>query len=176
MPLSPSRWVDRFCRRLLRSLLPVLLLSAWAPAQALCVAPLCSCTVSSTPLVFGAHDPLSGSASLATGSVAVRCTGPLGVLIPYDLGLGGGGSGNVGARRMSSGAAELPYELYRDAGRTQAWGNTPATGLLSGSILIELLGIAVTRHHTVYGRIPPGPVTAPPGNYVDTLTVVVTYY
>jgi len=154
----------------------VLMLLLPQTARALCVSPLCSCSVTTTSLAFGTHQPLSGSATDSVGSVRVACGGVAGLLIPYTVGLSAGGSGNVAARRMSSGAHTLGYALYSDAGRTTPWGDVSGGLLLSSSILLDVLGLAPVSTHSVYGRIPAGQTTTVPGVYSDTLTVTLTYY
>jgi len=66
------------------------------------------------------------------------------------------------------GSYSLAYELYRDVGRRQRWGNTLNVDTLTGS------GTAATQTLTVYGRVPPqAPVAA--GAYSDKITVTVTF-
>lgn len=160
----------------LASALFALLMLLPVSARALCVSPLCSCSVTTTSLAFGTHQPLSGSATDSVGSVRVACGGVAGLLIPYTVGLGAGGSGNVLARRLSSGAHTLGYGLYTDAARTTPWGDAGGGVQLSSSILLDVLGLAPAVTHTVYGRIPAGQTTTVPGSYADTLSVTLTYY
>jgi len=152
-----------------------LLLALPGLAQALCLGPLCSCGVSVGTLPFGTHNPLAGSATDSSTTLSLSCGGVAGLLIPYELALNGGGSGNPATRRMTSGANTLPYGLFKDSGRSQPWGDVGAL-LILDSILLDVLGLSPPRQHTVYGRIPPGPTTAVPGSYSDTITVTVTYF
>ncbi|WP_406232241.1 spore coat U domain-containing protein [Isoptericola jiangsuensis] len=91
---------------------------------------------------------------------------------PFQIGLDNGthadGSGN---RRMRVGSgALLPYELYRDAARTQRWGNVLNSTTASGT------GTGAAQNLTIYGRVPPAAGTStPPGAYSDTITVTITY-
>ncbi len=151
-------------------------LLALSPARALCLSPACSCSVSAAPLDFPAHNPLAGTATDGSTVVQVRCTGLAGLLIPYEVALGPGGSGSTSARRMNQGVHTLPYGLFQDPARSQPWGDTIAGGMLLDSILLQLLGVTVTRSYTLYGRIPPGPTSAVPGAYSDTVTLTLTYY
>lgn len=120
-----------------------------------------SCSVSATDLGFGTVSSLAGHA--ATSNLSVTCSPGH----PYSIALDGGGSGDVGARRMSMGASTIDYQLYRDAGRTQPWGNsvgTVATGTGTGG----------AQSVSVYGYVPAqGPAAV--GTYTDTITVSVTY-
>lgn len=164
---------------LVKTLRLLLLCGLWLhlpTAQALCIGPLCSCTVSTSNVVFGPINPIALGSTDSTGSVRVTCGGVVGLLIPYQIELGSGGSGNVSARRMSSGANTLGYGLYSDPSRSSSWGNIAHGTAVSGSMLLDVLGTAPAATHTVYGRIPSGQNTAVPGIYADTITVTVTYY
>jgi spore coat protein U-like protein len=160
----------------LRCLWLALLLCTASPAHALCVAPLCSCSVSTTSLAFGAYNPLANVNVDSTASVRISCGGVVGLLIPYDVALGPGG-GTYGARRLTSGAATLNYNLYTSNTMATVWGDGSAsTQILSGAILLDVLGWAPVQSHTVYGRIPLGQTGARPGVYGDTVSVTVTYF
>ena len=151
-----------------------------APALTLCLTN-CSCTVSATPLVFGAYDPLSPGVVDGTSQVTVTCNvnsilGLLGaqVQVNYELALGGGTSGDPSARAMSS---ALHYRLYLDAARTVPWGDgSNGTGTITGShIMIAVLNPQpASTTYTVYGRVPARQVV-PVGSYVDAITVTLTY-
>jgi spore coat protein U-like protein len=81
----------------------VLLLPLTARAQ------LASCSVSTLAVSFGAIDPARASATDATGTITVTCTGLS--LIPYNVALSAGG-GAYAQRTMRSGARTLNYNLY----------------------------------------------------------------
>lgn len=155
----------------------LLALTAVAPAaRALCLSPLCSCTASTTALVFGAHNPLGGATD-STGSVRVTCGGVAGLLIPFRIDLGRGGAAGYAPRRLASGANTLAYNLYTDAGRTSVWGDgTGGSVSTSSSVLLDVLGWAPAQSFTIYGRIGAGQTGAVPGSYADTVSVTVTYY
>lgn len=145
-------------------------------AQALCVGPLCSCTFSTSQVVFGSFNPIAIGSSDSTGSVRISCGGTAGLLIPYQVEMGPGGSGSTSARRMSSGAQTIDYELYSDVSRLSNWGDIARGNAVSGFMLLDALGLSPAVTHTIYGRIPSGQNTAVPGAYVDSITVTVTYY
>jgi spore coat protein U-like protein len=160
-----------------RLVLLLALLLAWPPAaRALCLGPVCSCGVSAGTLNFGSHNPLSGNPTDSTATVSVQCGGVAGLLIPYEVALSAGGSGLVGARRLSSGGHTLAYGLYGNAARTTVWGDASGGAVMVDSILLSILGLAPPRLHTVYGRIPAGPTNAVPGSYTDTITLTLTYF
>ena len=70
---------------------------------------------------------------------------------------------------MQGGGQYITYGLYKDAARSQRWGQAggePVTG--TGA------GVSVPQPLTVYGRVPAQAVPAP-GNYADTVTITLTY-
>lgn len=125
-----------------------------------------TCTVSATDLDFGS---VAGLLSIGnhdgTTTVAATCTNQA----TYNIGLNNGLHASGNARRMAGPGGQLiQYELYRDTGRTQRWGNTPGTDTLTKT------GNGNNQSSTVYGRVP---VQATPtaGAYSDTVTISVTY-
>ena len=126
-----------------------------------------NCTVTSSPIAFGSVNPLGGNVD-ATGGITVTCTN--GTAWSADAGVGAGAGATFVARRMTSGANLLNYNIYTDAGRTTVWGDG------SGSTAtIANTGTGIAQAVTVYGRVPSGQVTVPPGAYADTVAVTVTY-
>jgi spore coat protein U-like protein len=128
-----------------------------------------NCTISTSPLAFGAYDPVVTNASAnldATGTVTVACT--KGATATIGLGLGSNASGAT--RRMTDGSSNfLSYEVYQDSSRSTIWGNS-GVGLLSPSAAPS----KSTRDFTVYGRIPSNQ-DVPPGSYGDTVTATVNF-
>lgn len=124
-----------------------------------------SCTVSSGTLAFGNYDPANGSALDGTGTFDVTCS--QGTVA--TVALGPGQHALAGARRLNSGASFLTYELYKDAGRNEVWGNAGGATLA----LVAAPSIAA-RTVTVYGRIPAGQDVII-GAYTDTVVIAVTF-
>lgn len=148
-------------------------------ALALCLAPLCSCSVSATPVAFGAFNPLSSIARNGVGSVTMNCRAPLGLLVPYNLRLTAGSSNSYANRTMTSstvGSGPMFYNLYTDAAYTSVWGDgTGGTSIISSSFALALVStFSIT--YNVHGRINAGQNTLVPGIYTDTVTVTLTYY
>lgn len=123
------------------------------------------CQVSATNLVFGDYRAITATDLDANSTVAVRCTLATAYEIGLDQGLGGS---SVNDRRMVQGANELSYQLFRDAARTQNWGNTPTTDTVAGT------GTGNSQNFQVYARIPSNQSVAT-GAYTDTITVTVTF-
>lgn len=157
-------------------------LCAWlwlvsTPAHALCLAPLCTCTVSTTSIVFSTYDPLSSGNVDNAGNVRIGCGGTLGLLVPFNIALSVGTGNSYSDRAMASGSNRIAYNLYTDSNRTIIWGDgTSGTGLPSGGVLLDLLGLGTPINFPIYGRIPGGQTAAVPGAYQDNLVITVTYF
>lgn len=128
-----------------------------------------NCTISTTPVNFGAYDPVVANASSpqdSTGSVTVACTKGANARVGLDDGANSQGS----TRRMQqSASAHLNYEIYKDAARTSRWGTTVDESLD--------LGAAPNRNprtYPAYGRIPAGQ-DATVGSYTDTVVATVNF-
>jgi spore coat protein U-like protein len=150
-----------------------LMLVSW-PAMA-----VIDCTVAATGVAFGVYDPLLATADDSTGTLTVTCTyaspGPRDA--NYTVTLSPGSGGLYSQRQMAAGASSLGYNLFRDAARTQVWGNgTGGTTIISGTIS---LGPGVgnstkSQAHTLYGRAPAQQDVAP-GTYNDSILVTLTF-
>ena len=133
-----------------------------------------SCTITVADLTFTSYDPTYGVDNDSTGSVTSTCTTGGAVVLTLGQGANADSSSTDAApiRRMvgTTGAAAgtyLNYGLYKESGRTTVFGNTAGTG---GSFTATG-GADVT---TVYGRIPKSQ-SAAIGNYVDSVSVILTY-
>lgn len=126
-----------------------------------------ACVVAASPLAFGNYDPTSGAALDGTTTLSVLCT--VGTSFTVGLNAGSGTGATVTTRRMTQGANTLNYALYRDASRTNNWGNTPGTDTPAATTAPVL-----ATPFTVYGRIPASQNVAA-GGYTDTVTVTVNY-
>jgi len=116
-----------------------------------------------TDLEFGQVSTLD-SDRYQTSTITLRCP-----WVPWQVGLNNG-SNNVGniRRMVGPGNAHITYELYRDSGRTQRWGNTLNSDTVAGN------GNGALQSLTVYGRVPVQPTPAG-GTYSDTVTVTLTF-
>lgn len=125
---------------------------------------LTSCVVVATPLAF-ASITFSGDVD-ANNAITVTCTPGT----AYDIGLdaGNGSGATVSNRKMTNllSSDTLEYSLYQASDYSTVWGDTVGTDTVSGT--------GGPNIHTVYGRIP-GSQNVPAGNYLDTITVTVTY-
>lgn len=127
-----------------------------------------SCTITSTDLAFGNYDPLVAHSATpldANGSVTIRCTKGTNSTIGLNL-----GSSPTGAiRRMSGGADFLQYQLYKEAARTNVWGDSGADLVNPGAA-----PSMAPRVVTVYGRVFAGQDVSS-GGYADTIQATITF-
>jgi spore coat protein U-like protein len=102
----------------------------------------------------------------ATSLLSVQCS----ISLPYTVALNGGNSGasDPTQRKMSNGATQLTYGLYRDSARSLPWGGTTGTNTVSAT------GTGAVQALTVYGRVAPQ-TTPAPATYQDTIVVTITY-
>lgn len=139
------------------------------------VLPTCSVRVSAdSTLDFGAINPITSGPFDARSSINARCTNKTN----YNVALEPSGSptptNGTGTLKSATTVLTNPdtyvnYGLFRDAARTQPWGNIPG----SNTVDAQGTGDFLTTPMTVYGRITNGNVR--PGNYTDTVSVKITY-
>ena len=126
-----------------------------------------NCLVSATTLNFGSEGVLNANVD-ATNAISITCTN--GTPWAASLNAGSGSGGTVNLRRMTgSGGAIVAYTIYRNAARTEVWGD----GTL-GTLTVAGTGTGNAQAQTGYGRVPPQ-TTPAPATYTDTIVVKVTY-
>jgi spore coat protein U-like protein len=122
------------------------------------------CSVSAGALAFG--EVASSGTTDGTSTVTVNCTGGG----AYTVGLGNGLQNVLAQRKLQSGANLLNYELFKEVGHTNRWGD-------AGAELVSGTGSGADQNLTVYGQIASGQ-TLVSGNgtpYTDTILVTLTY-
>ena len=164
-------------KRLLILLLLCLGSLASAPARALCITGVCSCTTTTSNVTFGNYSPMAFGTTDTTGNIKVNCGVVAGLLIPFSIAFSTGTSGSFTTRTLRNGANILNYNLYLDSAYTTIWGDgTGGTQVLNGSVLLDVLGLSPPQVFWIYGRIPGRQLTAVPGPYADSINVTLTYY
>lgn len=124
-----------------------------------------NCLVVAQNINFGAIGVLNANVD-ASGQLAVTCTPNT----SYAVSLNGGTTGSPPAsRKMSKGSERVTYGLYKDAARSQVWGDPSTPGST-----VPGTGTGLAQNLAVYGRVPPQP-TPSPGLYSDTVVVTITY-
>ena len=131
-----------------------------------------NCKVRVGTLNFGVYVPLATSHLDVIGRFEVRCQAQPGT---FSVSIGPGLSGNQLVRTMSAGGGVPPllYNLYRDAARTQIWGDgNPPTFVVTGARTSK--GRPTFFNYPIYGRI--FAKQAPePGKFSDRLLVTVLF-
>jgi spore coat protein U-like protein len=124
-----------------------------------------NCTLSAAALNFGTASVLTSNVD-ASSSLNVTCNNSL----PYALSLNGGNSGATDPtqRKMTSGANQLTYGIYRDSARSLPWGSTSGTNTVAGT------GTGSSQGVSVFGRVPVQ-TTPAPATYQDSVIATVTY-
>lgn len=127
-------------------------------------------TVTATGIDFGSHARSTDAAPIDNqGALQLNCSKGTPYQIALDPGLSSTSAVAAAANRRMAGPDSnyVPYGLYRDAARTQLWGNVSNTDTQSGT------GTAATQSIPVFGRVPG--TNVPAGTYLDTVTATVTY-
>jgi len=127
-----------------------------------------NCTISTTPLAFGAYDPVVANASAnldGTGGIVVACTKGASA----DIGLGLGANASGATRRMVSAGNYLNYELYKASDYAAVWGNSGTAQLNTGAAPSK-----TARTFTVHGRVASNQ-DVPAGSYSDTVVATVNF-
>jgi spore coat protein U-like protein len=122
---------------------------------------------------FGSTSVLSSNID-STATITVQATNTT----PYSIGLGNGANASGSQRRVRLGATSnfINYNLYTNAGRSQAWTTTTQTASCTGGAGTCVLGTGTgsAQNVTVYGRVPPQAIPAA-GAFTDTVVVTVTF-
>ena len=126
------------------------------------------CSVSATDMAFGVLDTKNVSRVDATATVSVSCAGLL-TFFRVTMDWGQNASGEQ-RRIRNAGNDYLPYEVYRNANRTQRWGqrtNEARSGII-------LLGIG-SNDFEAYGRLTGISPSTPKGRYTDQIKVTIAF-
>jgi spore coat protein U-like protein len=127
------------------------------------------CWVSTTPVNFGSYDIFATMPADSTGAVSLYCNQENFITASIAPSTNSG-SFDPRQMRLATGTDLMDYNLYRDASRTQIWGDgTGGTFMISGTVARK-----GTVNYTVYGRIPAGQDISA-GLYMETLTVTLTW-
>lgn len=126
------------------------------------------CLISNGTLAFGTYDPSAGTVLNGSATITLTCT--LGTPYKITMGAGAGSGATTTVRKLTNGANTLSYSLYRDAARTQNWGDTLDTDSLNGTSS----AVSLTNTISVYGQIPAGEAV-PGGAYMDSVAITVNY-
>lgn len=134
------------------------------------VMPLCGSYVT-TAMNFGNVTGGIGSNIDQTARLTLTCLKNTAYQVSLDNGQNNPSATTTRRMRTTIGGSSyyLNYELYRDAARSQRWGNTLTVDTVSGT------GTGSAQQLTIYGRVPPVTGQPPAGTYSDVITVTITY-
>ena len=109
-----------------------------------------NCRVTLVAMNFGIYTPLTTTHVDVMGQIDLRCQAQSG---SFTVTISAGTSGDHTARTMLSATSDiLNYNLYRDASRTQIWGDgSPPTFVVSG--VRPNRGRPTTYNYPIYGRV-----------------------
>jgi spore coat protein U-like protein len=133
---------------------------------------------------FGQYNPLVTDRVVnQTGVIEVSCkviSPPIGAPISYNVDISAGSSNSVINRTLRQGGDTLDYNVYRNVGATEVWGDATGGFRVSGgfSNFVALNSDQKTTH-TVYAVISPrqlGKAVSTQGlSYSDTLLVTLSF-
>jgi len=139
-----------------------------------------SCTMGTiNNVVFPAYNVFGAGSLTANATFQFTCTKGT-TFTSVDL---VAASGAVGARKMSSGASSIGYELYQPSGdgaaascpNTATWGVGTPTGAGKGYKPNTVASRNVPTTLKVCAVIPSQGADVPAGTYIDTVTINVNY-
>ena len=123
---------------------------------------------------FGNYFPMQAGPLDTNGQVRVLCWGRRnpGQGNSYTIRISGVIDATQFGRRMNSGTNQLEYNLFKDAARTDVWGD----GTFGRTPLVQPVGgrFFFFRTHQVYGRVPPL-LDPAPGVYNDVVDVTIEF-
>jgi spore coat protein U-like protein len=148
----------------LKACIGAALLAAAAPAFA------ATCTITTVPtLGFGSYDVFAAAPTVTSQIAKFRCNGNQATI---TVGVGKSAtSGTISGRQMAQqgvgATGRLNYNIYKDGGYSNLWGDGTA-----GTTALVVNTINKAASVPVYGKIDPGQ-DAPVGNYKDTVIMSV---
>lgn len=130
------------------------------------------CTVTTTPVSFGAYDVFSTAPLDTTGTITLYCNNPEKKPMPVTVTISRGGSGSFNPRqmRLAGGSDRMNYYLFTDPSRTTIWGD----GTGGSSIFTSTIVKTAPLNLTVYGRVP-ARQNLRAGSYSDNLVVTIDW-
>ncbi len=127
-----------------------------------------SCTISTTAVSFGAYSVFNATATDSTGTITFNCNAATGNI---SITLSKGASTTYSPRTMTNGTDTLNYNLYRNAARSNIWGDGTA-GTLTYTRANPPNNTNVVL--TIYARIT-ALQDVSGGSYADTITAIVNF-
>ena len=137
-----------------------------------------NCTISATPVAFGAYDPVSGSSKTVSGTVVVACTKlATGLTVGLDNGanytttrnlIGSGSNTDKLAYSLMQPVSATPGALCPAYGAGTAWTSAATLALSSPTS-------KASRTYNVCGQMAAGQDVAVDSNYTDAVTATINF-
>ena len=128
------------------------------------------CTISTSTVNFGVVPQLP-TKTAGQGTVTVTCAAGS----AWTVTLNSGQDPFGGSRSMSvGGVPKVSYELYKDAGFTQVWGDSGFAATYPAGSGVAGVGSGAAQVTTVFGQAGSQPM-ASPGNYTDIVVATVNF-
>lgn len=125
------------------------------------------CTIVANDLPFGSHGGQINANIDQASTMVVNCNP--GAVYEVALDAGDGSGSTVASRFMDDGGTNtVAYQMYRDASRSQIWGETSGVDTVGGT------GTGANQTLNLYGRVPSGQSVAS-GSYISTVSATVTF-
>lgn len=126
-----------------------------------------TCSINANDLSFGTL--VLGSTNSSSSKIDVLCSNSVAFSVSFNSGLYG--IDGAPASRLMKGStgneSNIPYNLFKDAGKTRFLGGTTAVSKING------VGTGVLQSFNIYAEAYPTYVT--PDIYSDTSTVTIVY-
>jgi len=134
-----------------------------------------SCTMTATPLAFGAYLPSDSQPTDFTATITVTCTATGSATVAVQGSISLIGWARPYGRQLTDGSYTLRYHTYVDPARTIYWGDGTGRGVtqtVSGAVGPSM---PLQQMFTVYGRILALQTGAHLGDYTDQITAILSY-
>ncbi len=129
------------------------------------------CTINVSGISFPSL--AQGGVSDASGSISVTC--PLSMAYNVTMNSGLNYDSASGRRRMNNGAGQLlTYNLYRNSGFSQIWGDSGFQNTIPNGTPLPGTGTGAPQTVTVFGHVHANQ-TVPNGTYTDDVLVTVNF-
>lgn len=124
------------------------------------------CSITSVPtLSFPSYDVFDLAATTTSQNAKINCNGNLASM---TVGIGKSAtSGTIAGRQLAFGAARLNYNIYKNSGYSNLWGDGTA-----GTTALVVNNPTRDTSVPIYGKIDPGQ-DVPVGDYSDTVVLSV---
>lgn len=123
-----------------------------------------ACTITVTAVNFGDYDVFSVTPEDASGTIGVTCAPRENIQVTLST----GSAPTFSPRTLRNGSNVLNFNLYRNAARTQIWGDGS-----SGTFVFSANNV-LTRTVTIFGRVPAAQ-DASIGAYSDNIVATVIF-